>query len=124
MWGGSFGDLGVLGHLVVHFKLPTGGGGKKTGATQAPPLGERARLAKAHGVVLQGLPKNLQHIALGRFYAAVDFKARKALGLRNDAAGAAFDGGFKIGVLAGVDTDVGNFKNNGACPYGVGEKDG
>lgn len=109
---------------MTNSKCSTWGGAAKNGPTKARHSVNALDWRKPTVWSSRVCQKNLQHIALGRFYAAVDFKARKPLGLRNDAAGAAFDGGFKIGVLAGVDTDVGNFKNHGARPYGVGEKDG
>ena len=86
------------------------------------PLGKCGRLAKAHGMVFQRGPKNLQHIALWRFHAAIDLVAMKAFGLRDDAARATLYGGLKFGVLAGMDADVGNFKNHGLlqCVVWVG----
>ena len=80
------------------------------------PFGKCGRLAKTHSMVFQCGPKNLQHIALGCFHAAVDLIAMKALGLCDHAAHAARDSGFKVGVLAGMDPNVGNFKNHERVP--------
>ena len=66
------------------------------------PFGERGRLAKAHGVVFQRVPINHQEVAARTLDAAVDFVALEAFGLRDDGAGAALNGGFKVGRAGGV----------------------
>jgi peptidoglycan-N-acetylglucosamine deacetylase len=86
--------------------------GKKI-AHDGAPFGKQRALAKGHRVVFQGLPKNLQHVAFWAFNAFVDLGALEALGAAGDRAQAKIDGGFKRRLLAGVDADVGYFKNHG-----------
>ena len=77
------------------------------------PLGEQRGLAEIHGVVFQRGPEYLQDVALRRLNALVDLEALEPLGLANDRLQAALDGFVKSGLLAGVDTDVCEFKNHG-----------
>lgn len=82
------------------------------------PLGEGLRLPKAHGVVLQSGPHNLQHIALAALDAFVDGETLEAFGLGDDVAHPARNRFFEGGILAGVDADVGKLKNHGGSVFG------
>ena len=77
------------------------------------PLAKSVRLPKAHSMVLQRFPEDLQDIALRAFDAFVDFEALKPFGMADYIAQAAGDGFVKSGVLAGMDANVGEFKNHG-----------
>ena len=77
------------------------------------PFGKCGRLAKAHGVVFQRRPNNLQHIALSRLNAFVNREALKALGVVNHGGQTALNGFFKGGVLAGLDANVSEFEDHG-----------
>ena len=69
-------------------------------AHDGAPLAKCGRLAKAHGMVFQRGPKNLQHITLGRLDAAVDFVAFKAFGFGDDGFYATLNGFVKSSLLA------------------------
>ena len=90
----------------------TTGGWAKNGPDNAAPFGKGGRLAKAHGVVFQGVPVNGQDVAALGLDAAVDLEALKALGLGDHGACTAFDGFFEGGGLGGIDADVGVFQNH------------
>jgi len=66
----------------------------------AAPLRKRLRLPKAHRVVFQGVPLDLQHIAIRGFDGLVHRCGPKPVGPRDDGAQAAGDGFVKCGVLA------------------------
>src|ERR1035437_10344683 len=83
------------------------------------PLGKRRRLAKAHGVVLQRVPEYLQHVAFGPFNAVVKFETLKTGHPVDDIFQTARDGFFKGGVLAGVNREIGKFKNHGNFRWGA-----
>jgi hypothetical protein len=57
--------------------------------------------------------KTLQDVALRGFYATVHLVTLKALGARDHRGDTALAGFFKGGVLAGMNADVGKFKNHG-----------
>jgi hypothetical protein len=72
----------------------------------------KGSLPESHGVIFQRVPKELQDVALGGFYATVHFVTQKALGARGHGGYTALDGFFKGGVLAGMNADLGKFKNH------------
>ena len=88
------------------------------------PLGEGGRLAEIDRVVLQRLPPDHQQVALGRLDPLVDLVAPKAHGLRDHAFDAMLDGGVEFGLAAGLDADVGEFKNHdgGVVSKGISER--
>jgi hypothetical protein len=56
----------------------------KERADDGAPLREQRAAAEGHRVVFQGVPEDLQDVALGRLDALVDLEALEALGLADD----------------------------------------
>ena len=67
-------------------------------------------------MVLQRRPEDLQDITLGAFNALVDLVTLKAFGFGNHGFHTPFDGFIKCGLLAGLNTDVGELENHFGFP--------
>ncbi len=63
-------------------------------------------------MVLQRVPENHEHIALGRLDALIDLKAAKTFGLTDDVFDAMNDGDVEFGLLAGLDLYVCKFEDH------------
>ena len=94
-------------------------GGCKERTDDGTPLGEGTGLAKSDGVIFQCVPEYLKNVALAAFNTSVDLVALKPLGFVDHMLQAAHDRLFKSGVLAGVNANIGEFKNHESLQQAV-----
>lgn len=76
------------------------------------PCREGWPLAEVDRMVLQRFPVHRQHIALGRLHAAMQLVIAKALGFAEHLFYPALHGGFKFGLLTGLDANIGKFEDH------------
>ena len=93
---------------------------RKEGPYDAAPLDKGVRLPKSYGMVLHGIPKNLQQVALRVLNAFVHFVALKTWCLAQHRLQSALNGFLKGRVFARADLNVGKLKNHGCISSEVG----
>lgn len=85
---------------------------REEGADDSPPLRICRRCAKPDCVVFQSVPVNQRYESFGSFDASAYLVFAKAIRLRKNRFEAMARGLFKLGLLAGMDANVGKFQDH------------